>query len=121
MRPDLRRIVAVEAHRRRSGRIPSRVHSLGTGETFAIEPADDGFVDVATGMTIRNRGSAIVLPDGSEPIELTLIGDILFEGIERPGGEPFFGRAGGGSSVTLYDRTQNDYFQYALGTEEDRI
>ncbi|MFA6265584.1 MAG: hypothetical protein WC670_07720 [Pseudolabrys sp.] len=121
MRPDLRRIVAVEAHRRRSGRCPVRVHSLGTGETFVIEPSPDGFIDVASGMTVRSRGSEIVLPDGSGPIELTLIGDVLFEGKEYPGGEPFFGRAGGGSSVTLYDRAQNDFFQYALGTEDDRI
>lgn len=111
----------MEAHRRRSGRTPSRIHSLGTGETFPIQPSPDGFVDVATGMTIRSRGDAIVLPDGSTPVELKLIGDILFEGVEHPGGEPFFGRAGGGSSVTIYDRAQNDYFQFALGTEEDRI
>ena len=121
MRPDLRRIVAVEAHRRRTGRIPSRVHSLGTGETFDIEPETDGFLDVETGLAVRSRGDAIVLSDGSVPVELRLVGDILFEGIEQPGGEPFFGRAGGGSSVTIYDRAQNDYFQFALGTEHDRI
>ena len=121
MRPDLRRIVAVEAHRRRTGRIPSRVHSLGTGETFPIEPQPGGFLDVTTGTTVSSRGDSIVLSDGSVPVELRLVGDILFEGIEHPGGEPFFGRAGGGSSVTIYDRAQNDYFQFALGTEHDRI
>ena len=117
MKPDLRRIVAVEAHRRRSGRCPVRVHSLGTGETFEIRPATDGFVDVATGVTVRSDGGQIVLPEG--PIELTLVGDVFFEGVERASGEPFSGRAGGGSSVTLYDRDRNDYFQYAVVGEGD--
>ena len=121
MQPDLRRIVAVEAHRRRSGRCPVRVHSLGTGETFEIRPGTDGFTDLASGMTVRIDGARIVLPDGRGPIELTLVGDVGFDGIERGNGEPFSGRAGGGASVTLYDRDRNDFFQYAIGTDADRI
>jgi hypothetical protein len=121
MQADLRRIVAVEAHRRRSGRYPVRVHSLGTGETFDIAPAAGGFVDVASGMTVRIDGTDILLPDGRGPIELTLTGDVAFDGIERGSNERFSGRAGGGASVTLYDRDGNDYFQYAVGTEIDRI
>ena len=121
MQPDLRRIVAVEAHRRRSGRCPVRVHSLGTGETFEIRPAPDGFTDVASGMTVRVDGGRIVLSDGRGPIELALTGDVGFDGVERGSGEPFSGRAGGGASVTLYDRDRNDFFQYAIGTDADRI
>ena len=55
---NLRRIVMVEAHRRRSGRCPLRVHSLGTGETFEIKPAADGFYDVASGTTVRVDGGS---------------------------------------------------------------
>ena len=66
-------------------------------------------------------GASILLPDGRGPIELTLSGDIAFDGIERGSNERFSGRAGGGSSVTLYDRDGGDYFQYAVGTEIDRI
>jgi hypothetical protein len=98
-----------------------RVHSLGTGETFEIRPAAGGFIDVASGMTVRIDGARIVLPDGRGPIELTLVGDVGFDGVERGSGEPFSGRAGGGASVTLYDRNRNDYFQYAIGTDADRI
>jgi len=119
MSPDLRRIVAVEAHRRRSGRCPVRVHSLGTGDTFEIKPAADGFLDVATGMTVCSNGHQLVLPNGRAPIDLTLVGDVLFEGLERGSGERFTGRAGGGSSVTLYEGGRDDYFQYAVIAEGD--
>jgi hypothetical protein len=121
MQPDLRRIVAVEAHRRRSGSCPLRVHSLGTGESFEITPATDGFIDVASGMTVRIDGARIVLPDGRGPIDLSMVGDVAFEGVERGSNEPFSGRAGGGASVTLYDRNRADFFQYAVGTAADRI
>lgn len=117
MTPDLRRIVVVEAHRRRSGRCPVRVHSLGTGETFEIKPSPDGFIDAASGMTVRSNGTQIMLPSGV--IELRLIGDVFFEGVEQASGEPFSGRAGGGASVTLYGRDRNDYFQYAVVAEGD--
>lgn len=113
MTPDQRRIVAVEAHRRRTGRCPIRVHSLGTGETFEIRPSDGGFLDVATGFVVRSNGSQINLPTGA--IELRLVGDVLLEG--KTGGEYFTGRAGGGSSVTLYEG--GDYFQYAVIAEGD--
>ena len=29
-----RRIIAIEAHRRRTGHCPTLIHALGTGETF---------------------------------------------------------------------------------------
>jgi hypothetical protein len=118
---DLRRIAAVEAHRRRSGRCPVKVHSLGTGETFEIRPIGDGFLDVASGMHVRVDGVRILLPDGRGPIELMLVGDIGFDGIDRGNGERFSGRAGGGASVTLYDHDRNDYFQYAVAAEGDRV
>jgi hypothetical protein len=121
MEPDLRRIVAVEAHRRRSGLCPVRVYSLGTGETFEIRPAPDGFTDVSSGLTVRVDNARIVLSDGRGPIDLTLVGDVGFDGIERGSGEPFSGRAGGGASVTLYDRDRNDFFQFAVGTDAERI
>ncbi|HEX2656248.1 MAG TPA: hypothetical protein VHN11_21720 [Xanthobacteraceae bacterium] len=121
MQPDLRRIVAVEAHRRRSGRYPVRIHSLGTGETFEIRPAAGGFLDVASGLSVRIEGSRVLLPDGRGPVALTLVGDVGFDGLDEATGEPFSGRAGGGASVTIYDRDRSDYFQYAVGTEADRI
>jgi hypothetical protein len=36
-------------------------------------------------------------------------------------GEPFSGRAGGGASVTLYDRAQSNFFQYAVAAEGERV
>jgi hypothetical protein len=113
--PDQRRIVAVEAHRRRSGRCPVRVHALGTGETFDIAPSPDGFLDVETGIAVRSNGDRIVLPSG--PIDLILVGDVFFEGVAN--GEHFTGRAGGGASVTLYSDNPDDYFQYAVVAEGD--
>lgn len=121
MQSDLRRIVAVEAHRRRSGRCPVRVHSLGTGETFEIRPAADGFLDVDSGLSARIQGSQIRLTDGRGPIDLMMVGDVGFDGYDHESREPFFGRAGGGASVTLYDRHRKDYFQYAVAAEGDRI
>jgi len=121
MSPDLRRIVIVEAHRRRSGRCPLRVHSLGTGETFDIKPAKDGFYDVASGVTVRIERNQIMLADGRGPIDLSLVGDVGFDGFDHAGREPFSGRAGGGASVTLYDRHRNDYFQYAIASESGHV
>src|SRR4051812_47825056 len=102
MDSDLRRIVAVEAHRRRSGRCPVRVHSLGTGETFEIEPAAAGFLDLTSGMAVRINGSQITLPDGRGPIDLTLVGDVGFDGYDHASGKPFSGRARGGAPGALH-------------------
>ena len=83
MQPEIRRIVAVEAHRRRTGRCPVRVHSLGTGETFDIEPAADGFVDVASGLTVRVDGEQIVVPSLQATIDLALVDDVGFDGYDH--------------------------------------
>jgi hypothetical protein len=117
----MRRIVAVEAHRRRTGRCPVRVHSLGTGETFQIEPASDGFLDVASGLNVRVDGGRITVPSLSAAIDFKLSGDVGFDGYDHSSNEPFSGRAGGGASVTLYDRGEKNYFQYAVAADGDRI
>jgi hypothetical protein len=119
MRPDVRRIVAVEAHRRRAGRCPRRIYSLGTGESFDIMPGDGGFVDVATGLRASTDNDTIRLSDGLGPVDLHLTGDVAFDGFDHGGDEPFSGRAGGGASVTIYERGQADYFQYAVVAEGD--
>ncbi len=121
MQPEFRRIVAVEAHRRRTGRCPERVHSLGTGETFEIRPAADGFCDVTSGLDVRVAEDHITVPSIGATIDFKLSGDVGFDGYDHASGEPFSGRAGGGASVTLYDRGQNNYFQYAVAAEGDRI
>ncbi|MFT8242933.1 hypothetical protein [Roseomonas sp. BN140053] len=113
MHPDLRRIIAVEAHRRRTGRCPATVHALGTGESFAVEASPDGFHDLASGLRVRSEPAGIVLEDGST-VELRLDGDVFFSGRDAVSGEYFTGRAGGGASVTLYPTVGTDYFQYAM-------
>jgi hypothetical protein len=120
VRPEIRRIVAVEAHRRRTGTCPVRMHSLGTGETFEITPAADGFVDVASGLTVHVAENQITVPSLPAIVDFKLTGDIGFDGYDHSSDEPFSGRAGGGSSVTLYDRDQRDYFQYAVVAEGNR-
>jgi hypothetical protein len=120
MQPEIRRIVAVEAHRRRTGRCPMCVHSLGTGETFAIEPAGDGFVDVASGLRVRVDGNRITVPSLRATIDLALVGDIGFDGYDHSSSERFSGRAGGGASVTVYSRGQDDFFQYAVVAPGDQ-
>jgi hypothetical protein len=40
--------------------------------------------------------------------------DVTFSGFDPGSGERFTGRAGGGSSVTIYDSRQENYFQYAV-------
>ena len=121
MDADLRRIVIVDAHRRRSGAVARRVHSLGTGETFQFEPAPDGFRDITSGMLVRIDGNRILLPDGRGPINLSLVGDVGFDGVVLDDKEPFSGRAGGGNSVTLYDRHGKDYFQFAVVTDDGPV
>jgi hypothetical protein len=121
MQPEIRRIVVVEAHRRRTGQCPVRVHSLGTGETFGIKPVADGFIDLASGLDVRVSDGQILVPSLRATIDLTLNGDIGFEGYDHLHDEPFSGRAGGGASVTLYDRGQHNFFQYAVAAEGDGI
>lgn len=121
MQPEIRRIVAVEAHRRRTGHCPVCVHSLGTGETFTIEPADDGFFDVSSGLRVRVDGDKIVVPSLQVTVDLTLVDDIGFGGYDHSSAEPFTGRAGGGASVTLYSRGQHDFFQYAVVAPGDQV
>ena len=120
MLPDIRRIIAVEAHRRRSGEYPRRIYSLGTGETFDIAPQDDGFIDLVSGLRATVDGGTIRLPNGHGPIDLNLIGDVSFDGYDHASQERFSGRAGGGASVTVYERGQNDYFQYAIAADRER-
>lgn len=120
MQADVRRIIAVEAHRRRSGRCPVLVHSLGTGESFDIQPRPDGFLDVASGVAVRISGDRLLLPDDRRTIDLHLTGDIAFDGYDHTSDERFSGRAGGGASVTIYDSDRTNYFQYAVAAEGDR-
>ncbi|MCK8783340.1 hypothetical protein M0638_02950 [Roseomonas sp. NAR14] len=117
MPPELRRIVAIEAHRRRSGRCPTVVHSLGNGETFAVLPMPDGFVDLASGLRAQAEADRLLLPGDRGPIALSLAegDDITFAGIDLATGARFTGRAGGGSSVTLFDGPLENYVQYAVG------
>ncbi|WP_376095582.1 hypothetical protein ACE7GA_03310 [Roseomonas sp. CCTCC AB2023176] len=114
MTPALRRLIAVEAHRRAAGRIATLVHSLGTGESFAVRAGADGFTDEESGLSAR------LLPDGAleagaSRIRLTADGDVLFRGQDLTTGERLTGRAGGGAIVTLYDG--DGWFQYHLVTD----
>jgi hypothetical protein len=113
MRPELRRIVAVEAHRRRTGRLPRVIHALGTGESFEIADAPDGFVDLATGIAVKSEPARIVLPATGAAIAFALEGDVGFAGYDPESRERFTGRAGGGASVTVYE-PRGEWFQYAM-------
>jgi len=117
MHPDIRRIIAVEAHRLRSGTCPPMIHSLGTGETFHITPTQDGFVDQHSGMEIRVQPGLIFVPGCAEPISIDVDDDVAFTGFDPSSGEYFSGRAGGGSSVTIYDSRRDNFFQYAVVNE----
>ena len=121
MTPEIRRVIAVEAHRRRSGHCPLRLHSLGTGETFEISPTTDGFVDLASGVAASATEGGITLAGRQGAIELRMLGDVAFDGYDHISDESFSGRAGGGASVTIYDRGQKNYFQYAVVTEAMKI
>jgi hypothetical protein len=121
MSPEVRRIIAVEAHRQRSGHCALRLYSLGTGETFEINPTADGFVDMASGVSASTADGRITLGGRQGAIELRLTGDVAFDGYDHTSDEAFTGRAGGGASVTIYDRDQRDFFQYAVFTEAMRI
>jgi hypothetical protein len=115
MRADIRRIVAVDAYRRCAGRCPTAIHSLGTGESFDIEPTADGFIDVVSGASARTEPARIVLSGGAAAIDIAFDGDVTFGGFDPISGERFTGRTGGGASVTIYDAQGADYFQYAVG------
>lgn len=115
MSPALRRIVAVEAHRRATGHVATLLHSLGTGETFRIRAAGEGFEDGESGVAAR------IAPDGTlhagpSRIVLTTETDVLFRGEDLATGERFTGRAGGGATVTLY--VGDDFFQYNVVAED---
>ena len=117
MQPDIRRIVAVDAHRRKTGRCPTVIHSLGTGESFGIEPTADGFIDLQSGRQVCCEADGIVLPESDMTIGTGFSGDIAFSGFDPFSQEIFFGRAGGGATVTIYDDQMVDYFQYAVAEE----
>jgi len=117
IQPDIRRIIAVEAHRQRSGMCPPMIHALGSGETFHITPLPDGFIDQHTGMPIRVEPGLIFVPGHVAPITITLDDDVGFTGFDPAACEHFSGRAGGGSSVTVYDSRQEQFFQYAVVNE----
>jgi hypothetical protein len=119
VRPEIRRIVAIEAHRRRTGSCPVRLHSLGTGETFEIKPVPDGFVDMTSGLTVQISGNQITVPSLPATVDFSLRGDVGFDGYDHDSAEHFSGRAGGGASVTLYDGDERNYFQYAVVAEDD--
>ena len=114
MQPDIRRIIAVDAHRRKSGRCPAIVHSLGTGETFAIEATEDGFIDKQSGIRAHVGENTISLPAVRGTIDIAVTAGLEFSGFDHVSGEVFSGIAGGGTSVTVYDSRRVDYFQYAV-------
>lgn len=100
-------MIAVAAHLRATGHLAKTVHALGTGESFAITLTRDGFLDEASGLEADlHKGFAV---DGQE-IALTPRDNVLFDG--QAGATRFWGRAGGGSSVTLY--IGDEWFQYAM-------
>ena len=79
MQPEIRRIIAVEAHRRRTGRCPVRVHSLGTGETFDIQPADRRFLRRRHPASMSaSTDEQILVPSIRATIDLSLEGDVGF-------------------------------------------
>jgi hypothetical protein len=112
MDPDIRRIVAIDAHRRRTGRCPTLIYSLGTGEMFEVAPREDGFTDLQSGITAQIESAGIRLRGGTIVIEST--GDVTFAGFDPVSNERFTGRAGGGVSVTIYDAREIDFFQYGV-------
>ena len=119
MQPEIRRIIAVDAYRRRSGRCPTTIHSLGTGETFGIEPIAGGFTDLDSGITAHGEAGRILLSGGAGPVEIAFDADTTFSGHDSGSGERFSGRCGGGASVTIYDAKRADYFQYAIADARD--
>lgn len=121
MQPEIRRIIAVEAHRRRTGRCPTVIHSLGTGETFEIEPDESGFTDRSSGLKATIDRGLILLSAGLGPIQLDMADDVAFVGRDQGSNEAFSGRAGGGATVTLYDDRQLHFFQYAVSAADQAM
>jgi hypothetical protein len=121
MQPEIRRIIAVEAHRRRSGRCPVRIVSLGTGETFDIRPTTAGFLDVSSNLTASTSDGRIILDGIDAAIDLRLNDDVGFDGYDHSSKEPFTGRAGGGVSVTIYDHGGANYYQYVVTVEGEPL
>jgi len=109
-----RRIIAIEAHRRRTGHCPTLIHALGTGETFEVEPFADGFLDRGSGQRVEATPDRRLLSAGRALAELRLTGDLGFEGFDVGASERFTGSAGGGASVTLHGADPKDYSQYAV-------
>ena len=116
MHSDIRRIIAVDAHRRRTGRCPTSIVSLGTGEAYEIDPTPDGFVDIHSGMAVRVDEAGIMLPERNATIAVAATSDVGFAGFEPLSNERFTGRSGGGATVTIYDAKDVDFFQYAVST-----
>ena len=111
MSPDLRRVIAVAAHLRATGHLATTVHALGVGESFAMTLTGEGFRDEASGLEAKlDHGLEV---DGQE-ITLAPRDNVLMDG--AVGGETFWLRAGGGSSVTVY--VGADFFQYAMARSE---
>ena len=121
MRPEIRRIIAVEAHRRRSGRCPVRIISLGTGEIFEIRPTDAGFHDVSSNTSASVSDERIIVGDMNAAIDLWLGEDVGFDGYDHSSNAPFTGRAGGGVSVTIYDHGGTDFYQYVVAVEGEPV
>ena len=119
MTPEICRIIVVEAHRRKSGRCPVLVHSLGTGESFVVRPTDGGFVDETSGIAVKSADGHILLADIAETIDLRFSGDVAFDGFDHSSNEAFSGLAGGGASVTIYDSRRAGFSQYAVVTAGD--
>ncbi len=118
MNPVRRRIVAIAAHQRGGGAYPKLIYSLGTGEAFAIEVLATGFRDVVSGIGVIVSGGQIVIGEASEIVELSAVDDVSFVGVDDASGEVFSCQAGGGISVTVYDQTHTEFWQYAVIASE---
>ena len=115
MTPALRRILVVEAHRRATGDVAVMLHSLGTGESFAIHPhPGGGFADETSGITVPPAADGVVEADGTR-LEVAFRDRVLFDARDLATGERVSGRAGGGATVTLYEG--DDFFQFNVVAE----
>ena len=110
----LLRTIVIDAYRRRTGRCPATIHSLGTGEAFAVEETASGFLDLASGLRADGEASHIRLSGERALIEFTLDSDTAFSGCDPSAGERFSSHTGADASVTIYDDLGSGYFQYAL-------